>query len=111
MSGIWRDIVPLALTLGAISFAAFAVPLAFAGATFARAAHSTTPGGWSNDGLVWFLGVATVISGLICFDIYLEAKAACDELRAGMATESVLPSLSGTSYSDQYLAKCTQSPF
>jgi hypothetical protein len=109
VTGMWRDLVPLALALGAIYFTAFAIPLATAAAAFGRANHLKDS--WSSDGLTWVLIAATVVSAFITFDIYVETKQVCDDLRSGMATERLLSSLGGTYYTNQYIEKCTNSPF
>lgn len=103
MSGWFRELVPLLLGLGALKFAALAVPLLFAGAGFARGSHVAS---WHDDALTWVLIVATGVTLFISIDALAETQQVCDQLREGMRLEQVLPNLVGPSTTQEYIDKC-----
>lgn len=102
--GIFRELAPFAIALGAIAFAAFAVPLAFAAAAVGRALHLGDK--WASDGLVWAFVAGTLISGYICYDVAESVRTRCEYLQEAMANEDLLPSLTGKSFTQQYIDEC-----
>ncbi|MBC7594077.1 MAG: hypothetical protein H7288_09090 [Kineosporiaceae bacterium] len=102
--GIFRDLVPLAIALGAIAFAGFAVPLAFAAAAIVRG--SRLEGKWSSDALVWILVAGALLSGYICYDVAESVRTKCDYLQYAMSQEGPAASLSRTSFTQQYIDEC-----